>query len=116
MNCGRTNSTDYLLTNNSVLHAHIGVHGIPTCISSYSEVCVCNDVFCVFPLCRYTSLDGMHDTHPNPSLLVAASGGPNGITPTMALGSAEGRSYLPAYMLYDEGLERAGRTSKKSAL
>ena len=58
----------------------------------------------------------MHDTHPNPSLLVAAGGGPNGITPTMALGSTEGRSYLPAYMLYDEGLERAGRTSKKSAL
>ena len=68
-----------------------------------------------YVVCRYTSLDGMHDTHPNPSLLVTTDSRTNGITLT-ALGSVEGRSYLPAYMLYDEGLERAGRTSKKSAL
>ena len=72
-------------------------------------------VFQSYLFCRYTSLDGMHDTHPNPSLLVTTDNRTNGITQTV-LGSAEGRSYLPAYMLYDEGLERAGRTSKKSAL
>ena len=48
MNSGRINSTDYLLTNNSVLHARIGVHRIPACISNYSEVCVSNDVFVYF--------------------------------------------------------------------
>jgi len=47
-------------------------------------------------LSRYTSLDGVADTHPNPALLMKAGG----------------RDYLPACMLSDEALERAGRTCK----
>ena len=47
----------------------------------------------------------MHDTHPNPSLLATSENRTNGITSgSKVRGSVEGKSYLPAYMLYDEGL------------
>ena len=45
--------------------------------------------------CRYTSLDGRNDTHQNPALQKTDKGG--------------GSGYLPAYMLGDGSLERAGR-------
>lgn len=52
---------------------------------------------------RYTSLDGMDDTHPNPALLISAK---EGIASAVSLD----QKYLPAFMLGDESLERMGRT------
>lgn len=68
---------------------------------SYSEVWLFLKLFKV-PYCKlydqgYTSLDGMEDTFPNPALLLMGG---------------QTKSYLPAHTLKDEGLERAGRTSK----
>lgn len=49
----------------------------------------------------------MLDTHQNPALLVKS--------PAEASESRDGKNYLPAYMLGDEGLERAGRTQRTKA-
>ena len=56
---------------------------------------------------RYTSLDGKEDTRPNPALLVTSPS--IGDSTDKAKG---GSKYLPAYMLSDSGLERAGRTDR----
>ena len=56
---------------------------------------------------RYTSLDGKADTRPNPALLVTSPS--IGDSTDKAKG---GSKYLPAYMLSDSGLERAGRTDR----
>ncbi|XP_064383362.1 FAD synthase-like isoform X2 [Halichondria panicea] len=71
---------------------------------SYSDVWQFLKLFRV-PYCKlydrgYTSLDGVQDTLPNPALLI---NNPKALNSDLC-------DYLPAYMLSDEGLERAGRT------
>jgi FAD synthetase len=51
------------------------------------------DLACDRVDCRFTSLGGTLDTHPNPLLK-----------------SAEGEGFKPAYELLDESQERCGRT------
>lgn len=92
--------------------------GYVTCLymidcTVYVSIEISCDLYLLF--FSYTSLDGMHDTHPNPSLLVTHENGTNGVMSSSSSkisGSAEEKRYLPAYMLYDEGQERAGRTSQ----
>ncbi|CAM9334039.1 unnamed protein product [Chrysoparadoxa australica] len=62
----------------------------------------------------FTSLGGVHDTHPNPALRLADH--------DEATDGAGGRArlaliprYLPAYMLSDWSLERAGRDARESS-
>ncbi len=70
--------------------------------------------------CRYTSLDGATDTHPNPALLLRRSPRPDGHAHSkQGSNSLEANHdnpdtgrYSPAYMLSDEGLERAGRNDQ----
>jgi hypothetical protein len=64
----------------------------------------------------YSSLDGMEDTHPNPSLLSTTSSDPSEAQLSANSSHAKSPSYLPAYMLEDEALERMGRTNHTANL
>ena len=66
---------------------------------------------------RYTSLDGIKDTFPNPALLLKNSENVDEKThsTTNSKTNTDKCSYLAAYMLTNEGLERAGRSSSKSS-
>ncbi len=57
-------------------------------------------------LYRYTSLDGVADTYPNPALLIPSPSCAGDQTARPPAGA-----YLPACMLGDQQLERAGRTT-----
>ena len=64
----------------------------------------------------YTSLGKTTDTHPNPALLVepvvTTSASATRATATTTA-TATAKTYLPAYMLGDWSLERAGRGTDK---
>ena len=53
---------------------------------------------------RYTSLGSSDDTHPNPALQVHASS-------SLSNSCSSSDGYRPAYMLLDDKLERAGRST-----